>query len=387
MIRSPQNIGKWLTIPSILLCLCLLIPLPSVRAQPLSFDHPEKFLKEHQQNILRLSSDKEALTFHQQFMSQQYPSRHSRTRQKRSHDSQTLNPLSQEKQTTITTFWAALTSIVWIQKFRGGSEDSLPAHLMSQFLPSDSQRHWLLSKPSLIEIKDLVELHNKLSAWPQRVVTDLSSNSQSTKIDQVYQSIDLLSNRQTWIGLFDDHGINGIQARLEKYWQAQNQKDLQVSVTDSQKQASIQHYIESKLLPILHAHLLTQANRVEAQAYNIAWKLWNRIQQWQQEERIIQAKMRLCGTWKWIIHNHQNHGDHKTTMTFSPPGQSTPPQVQPSTILIHGDTVFLKWTFPQGIQEDSLLFSNRDARLEGTFKNSLGPHGNISGQRLSPCKN
>jgi len=111
------------------------------------------------------------------------------------------------------------------------------------------------------------------------------------------------------------------------------------------------------------------------------------MQHWQQQEQTNHAMMRLCGTWKWIIHNHQNHGDHKTTMTFHPPGQSSSSHVQPTTILIHGDTVYLRWTFPQGIQEDSLLLSNRDSRLEGTFTNSLGPHGSISGQRLSPCKN
>ncbi|MDH3769486.1 MAG: hypothetical protein OET79_00665 [Nitrospirota bacterium] len=207
-----------------------------------------------------------------------------------------------------------------------------------------------------------------------------------SQFDKIYNQIDSTSSRQTWISLFNDLGFKGIQAKLEEYWQQHDQQDLQFPVSNSLKQSYIQNYIESRLFPIFHAHLLTQAIQVEAQAYNVAWKSWNHIQQWQQQEHTHLAMRRLCGTWKWIIHNHQNHGDHKTTMTFIPPGQSTPSQVQPSTILIHGDTVYLKWTFPQGIQEDSLLLSNRDTRLEGTFTNSLGPHGSISGQRLSPCQ-
>jgi hypothetical protein len=73
-------------------------------------------------------------------------------------------------------------------------------------------------------------------------------------------------------------------------------------------------------------------------------------------------------------------------ITFSSLEQSSPSQPQPTTITIQGDTVYLKWTFPQGFQEDSLLLSNRDTHLEGTFKNSLGPHGSISGKRLTSCQ-
>jgi len=139
-------------------------------------------------------------------------------------------------------------------------------------------------------------------------------------------------------------------------------------------------------MSIFHGNLLMQALQVETQAYKVAWESWHHLQQGQQQRQSRQARMRLCGTWKWIIHNHQNHGDHKTMMTFTPPENATPSHVQPTTVFMHGDTLYLKWIFPQGIQEDSLLFSNHDTRLEGTFTNSVGPYGSISGQRLSPCK-
>ena len=190
-----------------------------------------------------------------------------------------------------------------------------------------------------------------------------------------------------WIRLFNDLGVQGIHSKLEEYWQQHNPQDIQQPISDSRKQAFIQHYVESRLFPLFHDHLLTKALQIEVQAYDVVRNTWPHIQEWQEEEQTTHALRRLCGTWKWIIHNHQNHGDHKTTMTFHPPGQSSSSHVQPTTILMNGDTVYLRWTFPQGIQEDSLLLSNRDSRLEGTFTNSLGPHGSISGQRLSPCKN
>lgn len=75
------------------------------------------------------------------------------------------------------------------------------------------------------------------------------------------------------------------------------------------------------------------------------------------------------------------------TVNFLPSGQTAPSkQPMPTTIAVRGDTVYLEWTFPQGRQEDSLLLSNRDTIMEGTFKNTLGPYGSISGKRLSTCQ-
>jgi hypothetical protein len=73
-------------------------------------------------------------------------------------------------------------------------------------------------------------------------------------------------------------------------------------------------------------------------------------------------------------------------LSLSSPSTSIPGQPQPSQIIINGDTVYLRWDFPTGFQEDSLLLSNRDNRLEGTFKSSAGPHGSITGRRLTRCR-
>ena len=377
---------KWLKVFSLLICLFYYFePAPIADAHDNGLEHPWKLLQAHRHNILHLSSDPEALKFNETFMPQQQQPQHSPTRKKPARGRQTSQPIPQEIQKTITSFWAAMVTIVAVQEFRAVPEDSYPTHLFTEILPLEPQRQWLLSKPALQKLKDFVEFQRQMSMWPKKESEAFPPHNNLSQFEKLDNHIDSTTSWQTWIGLFNDLGFEGIQAKLEEYWQQYDQEDLPVPVSNSLKPSYIQNYIESRLFPIFHAHLFTQAIQVEAQAYNVAWKSWNHIQEWQQQEHTHRAMQRLCGTWKWIIHNHQNHGDHKTTMTFIPPGHSTPSQVQPSTILIHGDTVYLKWTFPQGTQEDSLLLSNRDTRMEGTFTNSLGPHGSISGQRLSPC--
>ena len=376
---------KCLAVPSLLFL--VLLTVPTVKAQnTVRFDPPGKILQEHRQQILSLSSDKQALTFNQRFMSHQKPLRQARKRKRPSQTSKALGAIPQATKTIITRFWAALTTIGYVQEYREKLESSLPQQSLRKIISSDTQRQWLLSKASLEKLKYLLEFHDKLLTRAQQESHAAFIQVDVSQFEKLYRQIDLTANQQTWIDLFNNLEFNGILTRLEEYWLAQEHQDSLHASSVSLMETATEHYIESRLIPMFHAHLLTQAIQLEAQAYHVAWESWEHIQEWQKQRRIHLAKKRLCGTWKWMIHNHQNHGDHKSTMTFSPPDQSTPSQMQPTTILIHGDTVFLKWTFPQGVQEDSLLMSNHDTRLEGTFTNSLGPHGSISGKRLSPCK-
>jgi len=371
----------------LLLCLFNLGTLSTARAHNTSLDHPWKLLETHRHNLLAISSDNEALKFSQTFIPHQQQPRHSHTRRTSPKTTQASHPIPQEIQTSITTFLAAMTTIEYVQKFRTALESVVTNHLLAEIFPSDSQLQWIFSKSSLEGFKDFVTFQKTLSTWLKQEPREGIPENGFFQFSKFDDHITLNTDRQMWIRLFTDLGVQGIQSKLEHYWQQYDPQDVQPTLSDSRKQTLIQHYVESRLFPIFRAHLLTQALQIEVQAYNVVRNTWQHIQQWQQQEQTNHAMMRLCGTWKWIIHNHQNHGDHKTTMTFSPPNQSTPSQVQPSSILIHGDTVYLKWTFPQGIQEDSLLLSNRDSRLEGTFTNSLGPYGSISGNRLSPCQN
>jgi hypothetical protein len=376
---------KWLKILPTILFLFNHLALPLAEAKKDDFDYPRKFLKEHYEKIITLSSDQEALAFHQRFMPKPNHSHHPPAQRKLAKSKELSTSITPEMQTAITTFYAALSAIATIQKLRAFSETPLNNHFFSQELPSSTQQQWILSKRSLKNFKHLLDFMLTLSAPLLQEPDSFPPNNDYAQFTYFHDHTSSTTGI-SWTNLLDDLGLNGIEAKLHGYWQQPEHQSLQ-PISDSQKMAYIQEYVTSRILPLFHASFLALAIEFETQAYDISWESWQRLQQWHEKEQIKQAKMRLCGNWKWIIHNHQNHGDHKTTMTFHPPEMATTSHVQPSTILIHGDTVYLKWTFPQGTQEDSLLLTNRDTRLEGTFTNSLGPHGSISGQRLSQCQN
>ena len=128
------------------------------------------------------------------------------------------------------------------------------------------------------------------------------------------------------------------------------------------------------------------AFRAEAEAERNVRTLWDRLQSWNDQARAQKAAERLCGTWQWTIHNHKNHLEQKTTIVLLPPGAVAPPDFpQPSRMSVLGDAVYLRWEFQRGYQEDSLLLAKEDRRLEGTFTNSAGDWGAITGKRIAPC--
>jgi hypothetical protein len=95
---------------------------------------------------------------------------------------------------------------------------------------------------------------------------------------------------------------------------------------------------------------------------------------------------RLCGTWQWTIHNHKNHQEQKTVIVLLPPGTPAPPDMpQPAKMVVMGDAVYLRWDFPNGYQEDSLLFVKEGRHLEGTFMATTGDRGAITGKRIAGC--
>ena len=377
---------RWPSVSVMVFCVFALWPPLSISANHTkSPEFPSTILKKHRQKILQLSSDIETLTVHNTIASTSQAAQNIAPRRNPSKTSQTIDSISQEKQREIATFWAALTTIGYTQELRKTALRRDDQNLLETVL-SDAQQEWLISKPALMGLKSLLEFQQKLVASPLKTSEILLSENEYAQFTNFYESSHSTTTNQSWINIFTDSGFSGIETKLQEYWVRETQPASQ-PISDVHKQAYTHKYIGSKILPLLHTHLLLQAVDVESKAQEVAWSSWYAIQQWEQQDQHNHALIRLCGTWKWIIHNHQNHGDHKSTMEFIPPGQEASPQVQPSTILIHGDTVYLKWIFPQGIQEDSLLLSNHDTRLEGTFMNSLGPYGSISGQRISKCKN
>ena len=112
---------------------------------------------------------------------------------------------------------------------------------------------------------------------------------------------------------------------------------------------------------------------------------WWRLKTWKDRVRGVRGQSRLCGTWQWVIHNHQrHHEEQKLSLVFPPPGKDS---VIPglSEIVVLGDVVYLRWEREGKVQEDSLLFSKEGQRLEGTFVNSQGGWGSISGKRTASC--
>lgn len=124
---------------------------------------------------------------------------------------------------------------------------------------------------------------------------------------------------------------------------------------------------------------------IEAWAIATVHREWFKIYNWKDQVRQQRGLVRLCGTWQWSIHNHQNHREEKTAVIFAPPGSVS--ATSPAEIIVLGDSVYLRWETRAGVQEDSLLFSGEGQRLEGTFVNTAGGWGSITGKRTAACFN
>ncbi len=122
---------------------------------------------------------------------------------------------------------------------------------------------------------------------------------------------------------------------------------------------------------------------IETRTIQTVYREWFRLWNWKDQVRQQRGLGRLCGTWQWSIHNHQNHREEKTAVTFAPPGSTS--AVSPAEIVVLGDGVYLRWETRAGMQEDSLLFSAEGQRLEGTFVNTAGGWGSITGKRTASC--
>jgi hypothetical protein len=158
--------------------------------------------------------------------------------------------------------------------------------------------------------------------------------------------------------------------------------ELAVTLTTPEGSASVQEDTTSMRLE----ELSEQAGRLEVEALQGAYQEWDRLRGWKDRVRMFRGQVRLCGTWQWVIHNHQqHHHEQKLSLLFPPPGadRANPPGLVEAIVL--GDNVYLRWEIDGRVQEDSLQFVKDGQRLEGTFLNSLGGWGSISGKRTASC--
>ena len=103
-------------------------------------------------------------------------------------------------------------------------------------------------------------------------------------------------------------------------------------------------------------------------------------------KRIETGLARLCGLWDWTVHSHTLHHREAKSKIVLPSAESVGVEgPSPAEIRIYGDAVYLRWSYPGGYQEDSLLL-NDNKRLEGTFRTSTGAVGAVNGKRLSSCR-
>jgi hypothetical protein len=135
-----------------------------------------------------------------------------------------------------------------------------------------------------------------------------------------------------------------------------------------------------------HTKLLLVAQRTAFEASLQATKAWWDVHRWKDRIRHAKGLARLCGTWQWTIHNHQNHGDQKAVVMFPPAGQTSAHAATPAETIVLGDAIYLRWENNGRIQEDSLLFIKDDAKIEGSFVNNTGGWGSITGKRTAACQ-
>ncbi|MCA1957716.1 MAG: hypothetical protein LDL14_04205 [Nitrospira sp.] len=166
---------------------------------------------------------------------------------------------------------------------------------------------------------------------------------------------------------------------------------------DLLKRSASQPSPETPSLPASSAapsDLISVAVNVAREAQQQALASWWSLREWKHRIRRTRGLTRLCGTWQWIIHNHQNHQEQKLTMVFPPPGRTTTENPLPVETIVLGDSIYLRWEDRGFVQEDSLLFvtegHKRDGttdaiKIEGSFLNNRGGWGPISGKRLAPC--
>jgi hypothetical protein len=218
----------------------------------------------------------------------------------------------------------------------------------------------LVKELKLAELSESVfELMGALTLWQlaDTVDRDTSQPSTATAFSEV---------RQEWLRTRARSASLGDLFRLAQENQA----------TATSEVPSDQH----------HTKLLLVAQRTAFEASRQATKAWWDIQGWKDRIRQAKGEARLCGTWQWTIHNHQNHGEQKAVVMFPPAGHISATAATPAETIVLGDAIYLRWEQNGHIQEDSLLFVKDDAKIEGSFVNNTGGWGSITGKRTATCQ-
>lgn len=242
-----------------------------------------------------------------------------------------------------------------------------------------ARRDWLMDGVEARSLERALRFAAILAAEPERPASTVAMTpgylALAAYLDRTYPS--LATGPASWVLLAEREGMTGVRQRMLEHWKRDGEGDV--------SEEAMQLYFHGRLRPLFLAQVTASALLAEAEAQRRAGDLWRHLQSWREDWSTARGRARLCGTWSWTVHNHENHQDHKMVVTFPPPGPAPSGLVLPKAIVVLGDSVYLRWEFPGGYQEDSLLFSGKDQRLEGTFVNSRGPYGAITGRKVATC--
>lgn len=204
------------------------------------------------------------------------------------------------------------------------------------------------------------------------------------------QSQSAKNDIDSWEHIAQTEGASGILSRLKTYpgpspAPASSAVSAHATEPTYQLHPLVILYLRERVLPSLEGRFWEEALFLKTKAQWELTQLWQDLSMTNEQRKKTKALQRLCGTWQWTLHNHQNHKDHKTVLTFPPPSEIEQMTPAPAQIEIWGNTVYLEWKYAGGSQEDSLLLGNQDQLLEGTFTSSAGPYGNITGRKVRSC--
>lgn len=199
-----------------------------------------------------------------------------------------------------------------------------------------------------------------------------------TAVEQRYPLVE--NGRMAWLPLFEEKGAEALRTRLLD-------GNLEQSIAEDVRAQLARRYFDDRLLPYLRMQLAKEAATVEHEASLAVVQEWAWMKGFRDKLRETVGLKRLCGTWQWVVHNHRNHSDTKTIVTFNPTAPDRSGVANPAEVVVLGDSVYLRWEFGGSQQqEDSLLFVGEGQRLEGSFVNTSGSWGSITGKRLKACK-
>jgi len=210
---------------------------------------------------------------------------------------------------------------------------------------------------------------------PSPTVDEALYRDYAASLDAQYPA--LSDGPDSWLAILERDGVQAWHARLAVLPDT-------ITVGEQDAQALAGRYAATRLRPLLRLSLAQQGSQLETWAAQQAYRNWLSIYEWKDSVRLRRGLARLCGSWQWTIHNHQNHGEQKLTVSFPSPS-AVPDQGGPAEIVVLGDLVYLRWEAGGRVQEDSLLFSKEGQRLEGTFVNNMGGWGSVTGKRTTGC--